>query len=80
MCRYLEDCRTAKLEPSLFQILRFLYDVSGPLAVPIPVPGMPAFVGRSVSWALCYVGGVVVGEYLLGYKGSYAEYYKEAAE
>lgn len=76
----MDDCRKAKLEPSLFQLLRLLYDISGPLAVPIPIPMLPAFVGRSVSWALCYVGGVVIGEYLLGYQVTYPEYYKPGAK
>ena len=67
------------MEPSLFQLLRFLHDVSGPLAVPMPL-AMPAFVGRKISWGLVYVGGIFVGEWLLGYKGSYDEYYKKQAE
>lgn len=69
---YLEDCRKAKQNPSPFQIFRFLYSVNGPLA--IPVPG-PAWVGRQVSWAVMVGMGLVMGEWLLGYKSTYPEYY-----
>ena len=72
---YLEDCRKAKMEPSIFQILRFLYAVDGPLAVPCLGP---RWMGRQLSWLVMYLAGVVVGEYLLGYKGSYMEYYADA--
>jgi len=74
----MEDCRQANLEPSYFQLLRLLYDVKAPPAVPLPVPFLLAFVGRWASWALLHVGGVVVGEWLLGYKPSYDAYYKKA--
>jgi mannose-6-phosphate isomerase-like protein (cupin superfamily) len=69
---YLEDCRKASVEPSLFQLERFLYSMDVPLA--IPVPG-PEWLGRAVSWSFMVVTGVVVGEWMLGYKGSYPEYY-----
>jgi len=70
---YLDDCRKAKQEPSIFQLLRFLYSVNGPLAVPCPGP---KWIGRQVSWLLAFVAGVVVGEWLLGYQASYPEYYQ----
>ena len=69
---YLDDCRKAKQSPSLFQLMRFLYSVNAPLA--IPVPG-PAWVGRQVSWVVVLIMGLVVGEWLLGCKESYDEYY-----
>ncbi|KAF2104154.1 hypothetical protein NA57DRAFT_70367 [Rhizodiscina lignyota] len=77
---YIDDCKKGKMEPSIFQLLLFLYASSTPLAVPIPSPFIPAFVGRAVSWALVYVGGVLIGELLLGYKGSYDEYFKKETE
>ena len=73
--QYLDDCRKAKQSPSPFQLFRFLYSVDGPLA--IPVPGS-AWLGRQVSWAVMVVMGKVVGEWLLGYQGSYEEYYAGA--
>jgi mannose-6-phosphate isomerase-like protein (cupin superfamily) len=71
---YLEDCHKAKQSPSLFQILLFLHTVDGPLA--IPVPG-PAWLGRQISWVFMVVLGVVVGEWLLGYSGTYSAYYTD---
>jgi mannose-6-phosphate isomerase-like protein (cupin superfamily) len=69
---YLDDCRKAKQSPSPFQMFRFLYGVNGPLAVPVPGP---AWVGRLVSWVFMIVMGLLIGEWLLGYRGSYEEYY-----
>jgi len=57
-----------------------MYDVNAPLAVPLPVPFLPAFIGRWVSWMVAYIDGVVVGEWLLGYKPSYDDYYKKEAK
>ena len=70
---YLEDCRKAKMEPSLFQLLRFLHAVDGPLALPVPAP---VWVRHWIDWAFMMVGGVMIGEWLLGYQESYKEYYK----
>ena len=69
---YLGDCHITKSEHSIFQLLLFLYTVDGPLAV--LVPGS-RWIGRSVSWLLMFVAGVVIGEYLLGYQTSYEAYY-----
>jgi hypothetical protein len=78
--RYIDDCRKSEKEPSLFQLLRFLHDVGAPLALPIPIAFIPAFVGRSISRTFCFVGGVIIGEWLLGYKVNYNEYYKKEAD
>ena len=69
---YLGDCKNMGRGPSIFQLLLFLYTVDGPLAVPIP-----GRLGRGVSWFVMFVAGVVVGEWLLGYRRSYREYYVE---
>lgn len=76
---YLDDCRKAGRKPSGLQLLRYLYGVDGPIA--LPVPG-PEALGRAISWLFMVVLGVVVGEWVLGYKASYVEYYneKEAVE
>lgn len=73
---YLEDCRKANMEPSIFQLLRFLYTVDGPLAVPIPGS---ALLSRWASWLLMFLGGRIIGGFLLGYEGTYPEYYKPRA-
>ena len=69
---YLDDCRKSKVEPSLFQILRFFWAGGVILSV---APG-PSAVTSWLDWAFTFVGGVIVGELLLGYKASYVEYYR----
>jgi hypothetical protein len=70
---YLGDCESLGHGPSIFQLLLFLYTVDGPpLAVQIP-----GRLGRGVSWFVMFVAGVVVGEWLLGYRREYREYYAE---
>jgi mannose-6-phosphate isomerase-like protein (cupin superfamily) len=71
---YLDDCRKAKQNPSIFQMFAFLYSMNAPLA--IPVPG-PAWMGRQVSWLVMLVMGLVIGQWLLGYRPSYEEYYHD---
>ncbi len=69
---YLEDCRRAGNQPSVFQLELFLYTVDGPLAIPCPGPdGVKWWVSRVVMVLL----GVVIGEWVLGYKRTYPEYY-----
>jgi hypothetical protein len=69
---YLEDCRTDRSQPSIFQLELFLHTIDGPLAIPCPGPD-------SVKWwvsrIMMLLLGVVVGEWLLGYKRTYPEYY-----
>jgi hypothetical protein len=70
---YLGDCERMGHGSSISQLLLFLYTVDGPpLAVPIP-----GRLGRGVSWFVMFVAGVVVGEWLLGYRREYREYYAE---
>ena len=69
---YLDDCQKAGQSPSVFQLFRFLYSINAPLA--FSVPG-PVWVGKQFSWLLMGIMGPVIGEWLLGYKESYEEYY-----
>ncbi|KAG4425519.1 hypothetical protein IFR04_001438 [Cadophora malorum] len=69
---YLDDCKKAKTEPSLFQLLVFLYEADTPLALPLPTE----WLGRAVSRAFLIVVAIW-GKYGLGYKATYSEYYEE---
>ncbi|CUS15540.1 unnamed protein product [Tuber aestivum] len=62
-------------EPSPWQMLLFLWDAEIFLA--FPIKGVPRKIQRGVSWIVMFVGGVVIGERLLGYKRTYPEYYNE---
>ena len=69
---YLDDCQRANVHPDLFQILLILHDNQTSLAV----TKIPEKVRKFVSkWILGYVGGKIIGEKILGYRSSYAEYY-----
>jgi mannose-6-phosphate isomerase-like protein (cupin superfamily) len=71
---YLDDCISQKLSPSIFQLALFLDSVDMALAVPIPGPDwLKLRTSRSIGWFL----GTVVGVWLLGYKKTYPEYYRE---
>ncbi|PNS18906.1 hypothetical protein CAC42_5445 [Sphaceloma murrayae] len=67
---YLEDCTTQNIAPSLPQLLLMLHDAEISLAFP-----GPAGLARWASWLFGFVGGKVVGEWCLGYRSSYPEYY-----
>lgn len=69
---YLDDCRVNGTEPSIFQLELFLCTADVPLAIPCPGPdAVKWWVSRIVMWIL----GVIIGEWMLGYKRSYPEYY-----
>ncbi|KPI38999.1 uncharacterized protein AB675_4575 [Cyphellophora attinorum] len=71
---YLDDVRLSGQTPSLFQLMLFLYTVDGPLA--IPVLGKKSHpISVWVSRFVMVFTGVVIGEWLLGYRKSYEEYY-----
>lgn len=69
---YLDDCARIGSQPNIFQILLFLHCADTFLAVP---GGLPRVLADRISWLMSWVGGVVVGEYLLGFRSSYEEYY-----
>lgn len=74
---YIDDVRKSGQQPSIFQICRFLYTIDGPLVLPLPGLGQRSnLVARLLNWCFMVVAGVVVGEWLLGYKGSYPEYFR----
>lgn len=68
---YLDDCESQSVAPSLPQLLLFLHSAEVSLAF----AWGPAWVMRWVSYTLGLVVGKGVGECLLGYRGSYVEYY-----
>ena len=69
---YLEDCRKDGSQPSIFQLELFLHTIDGPLAIPVPGPDR---VKWWVSRATMLLLGVVIGEWILGYKRTYPEYF-----
>ena len=71
---YLDDCRKARQSPSPCQMSVFLYSLRAPLAVPVPGP---VWLGRQVSWVVTVIMGLVIGQWLLGYRPSYDEYYHD---
>jgi len=42
--------------------------------------GVPKIIGGPLSAALTWFLGVFIGKWMLGYKGSYEEYYHESSE
>lgn len=71
---YLEDCRLSNIGPSIFQLGLFGHTVDGPLAIPVPGPD---FVKAWVSRVFSFLLGIVIGEWILGYRRSYPEYSRE---
>lgn len=67
---YINDCKKAEVQPSVFQLFLFLYAVGAPLAVPVPGPQWTKI---AVSRAVNVLLGVVVGSWMLGYQKSYPE-------
>lgn len=70
---YLDDCDTQEVAPSLPQLVLFLHAGEVSLAFP-----GPRWIANPISYVFGLVVGVGVGEYLLGYKRSYPEYYASA--
>jgi hypothetical protein len=69
---YLDDCKTAGVRPSIFQLFVFLKEADTPLGVRLPSRWLSLLASRillsSVAW---------YGRYILGYKMSYPEYYDD---
>ncbi|KAI9888195.1 MAG: hypothetical protein M1820_010239 [Bogoriella megaspora] len=69
---YLNDCAKAGVPPSIYQLNTFLYDFKCPPAVSVPGPQWVKY------WSTCFMcwwKGRVIGQFMLGYKNSYPEYY-----
>lgn len=71
---YRDDCRKAGVAVSVFQMLLFM-NRGGVVKV---LPG-PEIVSLCLGLVLNFVGGVVIGKMLLGYRDSYPEYYHSAS-
>lgn len=69
---YLNDCRNAKVAPSLFQLLVFLASADTPVAIPMPTDWLARLVSRGFTSL-----GALWGRWVLGYKQNYPEYYEE---
>ncbi|RPA92831.1 hypothetical protein L873DRAFT_1708235, partial [Choiromyces venosus 120613-1] len=73
---YAIDARSGgKGEPSPWQMMLFMWDAEMFLA--FPIKGLPRTLQKAISWVVVFVGGVVIGDWLLGYKRTYPEYYEE---
>lgn len=70
---YFADCRRAGRKPSVFQLMVFSMHNWMPIGLPVPGPERFNFV---VNTILMVVMGCI-GQFLLGYKASYSEYYDE---
>ena len=76
---YQEDCRKSNVSPSFLQMLRFLHGNDTPVAIPVP-DWCPEWVGCWMSRTFLVVFGVLVGEYIMGYKKSYPEYFRRRTQ
>lgn len=73
---YFEDCRKGGAEPSIFQLGVFAVHFWMPIALPVPGPEWFNFVVSTVMTVLLGC----IGQYVLGYKASYVEYYAKDAK
>jgi hypothetical protein len=67
--------RKAGLRPSLPQLLLFLRSSDTLLALP-----GPKFVAKPLSILMNFIGGLVIGKWLLGYSERYPEYSRTETE
>lgn len=75
---YIDDSIKAKQQPSFFQLCLFLYTFDCPVVLPFLGEKSTAL-GRRISWVVMFIAGVIVGEWLLGYRRTYPEYYRDTA-
>ncbi|KAJ9603163.1 hypothetical protein H2200_012458 [Cladophialophora chaetospira] len=71
---YIEDAYKAGQQPSLFQLWLFLNSVDAPVVLP-GLGEKSNFLARQASWLFMFIGGVVIGGWVLGYKATYPEYF-----
>ncbi|KAK2613979.1 hypothetical protein N8I77_000844 [Diaporthe amygdali] len=71
---YRDDCSKAGVKRSLFQALLFMQHGG----VVMALPG-PESISRPLGLLLNYIGGVIIGKWLLGYSGCYPEYYRPSS-
>jgi len=67
---YRDDCRKAGISRSWPQVLLFMYYGK----VVMNWPG-PAFISKPLGLMLNFIGGLIIGEWILGYSHCYSEYY-----
>lgn len=67
---YLDDCKSAKMAPSFFQLMVFLHSADTPLALPLPNHTLGIWASRAFL-----IGAAFVGKWVLGYRDCYEEYY-----
>ncbi|KAH0423651.1 hypothetical protein CcaCcLH18_12013 [Colletotrichum camelliae] len=68
---YLDDCKSAGMQPSIFQLFVFLHSADTPLAVPISWQPLGRIASRILLTAVAFWG-----RWILGYKQTYPEYYR----
>ncbi|KAF2396435.1 hypothetical protein EJ06DRAFT_585299 [Trichodelitschia bisporula] len=68
---YRDDCRKAGIPFALPQVLLFLYYADTLLALP-----GPRFIARPLAFLINFLGGLVLGHYILGYQNCYPEYFQ----
>ena len=71
---YLNDCKKAKTEPSIFQLMVFLHSADTPIAVPVPAfleTTVGVFLSSTLTAMLAFWGS-----WVLGYQTTYPEYYE----
>lgn len=73
---YIDDCSKHGHDPSFFQICLFLYTINAPFVLP-GLGQRSTWIGRQVSWVAMVLFGLAIGQGLLGYRQSYAEYYQD---
>ncbi|KAK4561769.1 hypothetical protein LTR86_004448 [Recurvomyces mirabilis] len=73
--QYLDDCYFQNVSPSLPQLLLQLHSAE----ISMAFPG-PTWLAHPLSYIFGLIVGVGIGQYLLGYKADYAEYYDSKRE
>lgn len=81
LCGYLNDHATGDggmaENMSILQLGLFAWEAHAMLCEPMVLLRVPKFIGHPVSTALTWFLGVFLGSWMLGYQGSYEEYYAE---